>query len=511
MDWTHFSPLLAEDETESSPFTDINFPLDPSLFSLPHPHPSDVFLDPLPLPESAASDSLTSLHLPAFNPPSWPAATSPPSPTASTSSASSASTNSTNSTNSPTPLPASTAPTLPATLAVSPHLLRKLHRPPRDASTANSDAGTATSRQRKRVAGLTQQQRAELKRQKHREIDANRIQREKAAVRRLTQLTDAQQQQQTRDDKIEDDEEEAEEGGGGGSSRSRDKVTVLEDSARKIDELQRLVSRLTDACNAQQANNRTLVLQLQMAVRQPPALPSSTLSSSSSTSSLPSSASSASSHPLSLLPPAVSQQLDAHIGSASLRSSWFVSSSVAIAVIRCSTGCVLDVNDRLLHESGWQRSHIIGRMMCPPYDYIVEPTAYSEKSFQDLSTQRILVDGPDGRLVPARTQRQYERSKILIQELYRGQKQSIFCVFRYQMKDGHVYEVKSAVWTTSWAEEQCADGVVRRRPESTFMVCSYADAVRVEGHHSIASAAPDAAVVDGGRGDRAPPLSESNC
>ena len=500
MDWPPYPPGLqaAEDETDLSHFGDINFPFDPSHFALPQSHPSDLFLDPPHPSRLPAVEPLPSPHLPTFDPPSWPT-TSPPSPTASTTSASSASSfshssdtssHSDNSTFSPTPHPPTTSspptkrtPTIPATLAVSPTLLQRLNPPPPSPPTTNTSTTPSHSpltTRRKRTAGLTAQQRAELKRQKHREIDANRIQREKAAVKKLTVLTTTSNSLQQlssggRDEIVEEEEEEEVEEVEG----RRDKVTVLEDSARKIYELQRLVSRLTDACDAQQANNRTLVLQLQLAIRQqPPPLLSSPRSSSSALSS--SAASSDSSHPLSLLPSLVSQRLDAHIGSASLHSSWFVSSSVAIAVIRVSTGCVLDVNDRLLHESGWQRPHIVGRLMCPPYDLIIARESYTEQSFLDLSPQRILVDGPDGRLVPARTQRQYERSKVLIQELYRGDKQHIFCVFRYQMKDGRVYEVQSTVWTTSWLEERGKDGVVRRKPESVFMVCSYPDAVIVD-------------------------------
>jgi len=313
-----------------------------------------------------------------------------------------------------------------------------------------------------------------LKRQKHREIDANRIQREKAAVKRLTALTTAEQQQRHIKDekKEEDDEGEVEEG-------RRDKVTVLEDSARKIDELQQLVSRLTDACNVQQAHNRSLVIQLQRAIHQPPPRPTSPCSSSTASSV----ASSASSHPLSLLSSSVSQQLDAHIGASSLHSSWFVSSSVCIAAIRCATGCVLDVNQRFEVESNWQRSHVIGRLMLPPYEFIVGHSTTTKQSLANLNPQRFLVDGPDGRLVPSRTQPQYTRSKALIHELYKGEKQNIFCVFRYQMRDGRVYEVKSAAWTTSWVDESCDSGgsvAERRRPESMFIVCSYADAVCVD-------------------------------
>ena len=479
MDWPHYSPLLpaAEDELDLSHLTGGNFPLCPSDFSPPRPHASNLRFSPLSLPTSVAYESLPSPHLPALDPPVWPTTTSPPSPTASTVSSASSSISSDRSTHSNTPLPVPThtsshparsdqpsTPVVPASLAVSPLLLRKLHRPALDSPNTPNESTTA-SRQRKRAAGstLTAQQRAALKRQRHREIDANRIQREKAALKRLATLTTTTPPQQqppsaSADDRI-DDEEEAE--------GRRDKVTVLEDSAKKIGELQRLVSRLTDSCNAQQANNRTLVLQLQMAIRQPPSPPASPRSTSSS-------------HPLSLLPSSLCQQLDAHIGSASLHSTWFVCSSVPIFVVRCSTGCVLDMNERAQQESGWHRSHVLGRLLCPPYDLVVAHESVNQQTLNDLSPQRILVDGPDGRLVPARTQRQYERSKALIGDLYRGDKQHIFCIFRWQLKNGRVYEVKTALWTTSWLEVPCEGGGVRKRPESIFMVCSYSDAVCVE-------------------------------
>ena len=131
----------------------------------------------------------------------------------------------------------------------------------------------------------------------------------------------------------------------------------------------------------------------------------------------------------------------------------------------------------MLRESGWSRDHVIGRLMMPPYDYIIAQHTFTEQSLRELGRQRCLVDGPDGRMVPAKTQPQYARSKALIHELYKGEKESIFCVFRYHLKNGRVYEVKCAVWTASWAEEQRSDGVVRRRPDSVFVVSSFGDAV----------------------------------
>ena len=497
MDWPQYpsASIAAEHDPDQSIFDDIDFPFDPSLLVQPHPQlPHDFVYEPLPpLSVSAAGHSLPSPSLPTGDQPSWPTMIGPPSPTASTASLSSASTSSPSTISSssnhssrsttPNPLtaPATTtttatpAITLPSKLAASPDLSHKRPRPPPSSAvtTPSSDDSDALAR-RKRAPSTVQtaQQRAELKRQKHREIDANRIQREKAAVKRLTLLT-TNSNNTGADDCIKDEEEEVDEPEG-----KRDKVTVLEDSARKIDDLQRLVSQLTDACSSQQANNRTLLMQLQMAARQlaPQLEPPDSSSAHSSFSSA------SSTHALSLLPPAVSQRLDAQIGSASLRSSWFAASSVSMCVVRCATGCVLDVNDRMLQESGWRREHIVGRLLCPPYDYIIQQASYTTQKWNgsELAMQRILVDGPDGRMVPARTQRQYERSKQMIHDLYKGEKEHIFCVFRYQMRDGRVYEVKTALWTTSWMEVKGRDGVVSRRPESCFLVCSYADSVCVE-------------------------------
>ena len=261
--------------------------------------------------------------------------------------------------------------TLPNLPPSPPDLLSSLSFDPQQLlaqlSTDLSTPAAAEPKKRNRIPGLTAQQRAALKRQKHREIDTQRRHREQAAIGKLHSLVYQPLGKETRSggngrkrargewldgssnggDEVEqnDDEDDSDnEDEDNDSAKSKDKVTILEHSARRLEQMQSIILQLTAACTTQQNNNRTLLAQVH---------------------------SNPSSHALSLFHQPVAQQLDANLGQQSLYASMFLSASASMFVIRCDTGVVMDVNDRLLEESGWLRHHIVGRLMTAPYDALV--------------------------------------------------------------------------------------------------------------------------------------------
>ena len=360
-----------------------------------------------------------------------------------------------------------------------------------------SAPASAEPKKRNRIPGLTAQQRAALKRQKHREIDTQRRHREQAAISKLHKLVrnpvggeaaeksagaasgrkrargewldeagnavgnDGEQAEGDEEEKREDEEDEDDE-----SARSKDKVTILEHSARRLEQMQSVIHQLTAACTAQQQSNRHLLSQLQQSNGYDAELPR--LKSSTG-------------HSLALFHPPVAQQLDANLGQQSLYASLFLSASAPMFVIRCDTGYVVDVNRRMLDESGWTRDHLVGRLMTAPYDALVSDSTHDVERIMRNAGSRVLVASSDGRWVPASKQAQYESSKRKSQQLYAGQVNQIDAVWRQQMSNGKVYEVNCRSWISGFRDVVNAEGRLVRRPNTAVFVCDTLNAVCVDG------------------------------
>ena len=389
------------------------------------------------------------------------------------------------------PDPPSFTSTLLNSLSFNPHqLLAQL------TTSLTSPSGPSEPKKRNRIPGLTAQQRAALKRQKHREIDTQRRHREQAAIGKLHSLVyqplgkekkgtidgagsggrkrargewldaagNGVDQQDNNDDDSDADEEEGGEEGDS-SKTAKDKVTILEHSARRLEQMQSIIHQLTAACTTQQNNNRLLLTQLhtnnQQLQQQSPPSPSS--------------------HPLALFHPPVAQQLDANLGNQSLYASLFLSASAPMFIIRCDTGCVVDLNTRMSEDSGWQRHHVVGRMMTAPYDAFVCETKVDMDRIMCAAGQRVLVEGSDGQLVPATKQNQYERSRYLIQQLYQGYVNQIDAVWRAQMRNGKVYEVMCKSYISGYRDVLNEEGRSVRRPNTVVFVCDTLNAVCVDG------------------------------
>jgi hypothetical protein len=289
---------------------------------------------------------------------------------------------------------------------------------------------------------------------KHREIDAQRRQRESAVVSRLHHLNAW---------KVEggdDGEEEFDE--------KKDKVSILEQSAAKLAELQDLVTHLSRTCTLQQENITKLSLHLrevgtQLQLEAGEDDPSSSSSSSSV---------------LSHLPRRTAEFLTSFDRSHALYRSCILSASMCIFLVSVETGRLLEANEVMYAMTGWRPEEIIDRVITAPYDKFTAHHPPDEPILQN--PLRPLVLGPSGQLVPARTFSQYPRSKALMKELLTGKQQSITCTWRTQLRDGHIYEVQSMSWVGRREKITNSAGEVELRPMHLVFATSPGNALIME-------------------------------
>ena len=192
---------------------------------------------------------------------------------------------------------------------------------------------------RKRGA-ITPQQRAELKRMKHREIDAQRRQRESTVVSRLHQLNAW---------KVEKAGEEAGESSDEGDEfdEKKDKVSILEQSATKLAELQDLVRLLSRQCHTQEVNIEKLTLHLREVTAKVVDTEDDAAVQSSSA--------------LALLPRSTAEFISASDRSHALYRSCIMSASMSLFLVSVDTGRVLEANDVVYSSTGWKPEHVIDR------------------------------------------------------------------------------------------------------------------------------------------------------
>ena len=338
-----------------------------------------------------------------------------------------------------------------------------------------------------------------MRKERHRRIDLQRRMREQAAIAALQRLIEQPSQQHSRilEETQQEQGDAREEAGGGEEGEKMSRSHVLEEAARKVEQLQRLVEQ----------QRRTIgALRCQLRVTHQPSPPSDAASPS---------------HALSFLPPFLSHHLNSCISSQALHSSSLLSASLSMLLISAHTGCVLDVNERALTSTGWERSHLIGRRFTPPWDSIPASTdaAWSDVLRATLDGKGVWVDGQDGcGMVPARIQPQYQRAVQLTVDLHEGRIDHVHSVpLRFQLRsvdsgsavvassadgcgravegltqllclrvllclccvrDGRVYEVDSSVWLAGAEEQQDgAEGQHVRRPALVTLICKLTDAV----------------------------------
>ena len=324
-----------------------------------------------------------------------------------------------------------------------------------------SSAGPVKRRRQRAPAGLSAEQRAQLRRRQHRNIDAQRRQREQTAIQRLEQLIDeplthllGNKRRGVEADFIDGGAEE-EEGEGqdnrdyGEDVTRKGKASILERTAHQMEEMRRRISELTELYKGEQTTNRQLFSHLQ-----------TSNSRSTFSASTPSSTSSTA-----VLPAPLSGMVNYHMATQSIYSSSFLSASVGMYYILAQTGVMLDLNSRCLEMTGWKREHVVNRLLTAPYHWIMMPESKDVKDeVAKLDGTRYLVEDTEGKVAAVKGQRQYDKTVRLQKELYRGEQSQVTLVWRVLLRNRRLHEVTVSQWIGSTMDVDDGKGGVTQRP-----------------------------------------------
>ena len=350
-------------------------------------------------------------------------------------------------------------------------------------SSAAPSRAAVPAPKRQRRSALSAAERAAIKKLKHREIDAQRRQRESAAIARLQQLMSSKSGGTTVEVEVASSASGERDEEGEGEEERKDKVSVLEDSARRMQQLQELVDRLSDTCSNQAADIQKLTLHLHD-VGSSGRRGGRLLDDGELDAAVPplSNCDDWSDSVVSLLPASTARSLMHADRQHALYTSTFLSASICLFVVSVSTGAILEANSLLYESTGWRPPHIINRVLTVPWDVLMSSQPAHPGRHREVDSQRVLVDSPDGdgRLVPARAQPQYGRSKEQMQALYSGRTSNISAVWRTQLKNGGIYEVRSSTWVGSRERVPDGRGGFTQRPLHVVMATSLDEAIRLE-------------------------------
>ena len=312
--------------------------------------------------------------------------------------------------------------------------------PAAPASAAAASGAAPVKRKRERIRGLTREQRAERKRNKHRAIDAQRRHKEIAALATLRGIVQQQQQQTTISGAWEEDEAgEAEEG-------VQSKAVVLESSIAMIRQLQQLCARMQAACNAKDEQLVSVTSHLERVIE-------------ARSDELVPSLQSASRH---------IEQLQR---SSCLRQSGLFSSVLCIAALAMPLSLIVDCNQAFVDCAGWSKAQLIHSTMRPPPTFQVKAERDIRASYPVCPLVVLSGGDGDGRRATKRQQlrlfdgstadcggeryvQQYPSSMRDIVSLVNGAAQKVTTTWRLTAADGALYEVQTTFWREEYPVEE---------------------------------------------------------
>ena len=271
--------------------------------------------------------------------------------------------------------------------------------------------------------------RAERKRRRHLAIDLSRRQREATAIQRLKQILPRA------DGRLSDDSRHSEE--------RKDKVSVLEQAAQQLGELRQRVAQLTHSNNAQHDQLNAVRFQLQQTQ-------------------------------------SAVTRMDEEARSHSLYSSAFLSNSQCLLLVSVGTGVALDVNARLLQAAGWERQHVLGRLLTVPYKHLMNPGVSTSSERHYFRQHRVLVESKETKqMVPAQPARQYKSGQEAIADVASGRRKQHWAVFRLYVRSGELCDIPGTCWAgeSEEVEDQDAAGLQYRRPKHIIFALSFREAV----------------------------------
>ena len=128
-----------------------------------------------------------------------------------------------------------------------------------------------------------------------------------------------------------------------------------------------------------------------------------------------------------------------------LYSSLFLHSSQMMLIISTSTARFLDISESFLSCTGFQRSDVIGKIFWGPYSVLSTLQPMPPPPRVDFDDRPPVVN-EKGEVVPAPIgAEQLASTKRSISELWRGEKNSVSCVWRMAFKTRD-YEVRTMCW-----------------------------------------------------------------
>ena len=274
--------------------------------------------------------------------------------------------------------------------------------------------------------GQGNEERLTLKKSRHRKIDRTRRSREAAVLKRLRLLVRPS---------------------GAGDGEKRDKVSVLEQSAQAIAELQESLEKL----------RRDVGDQLAQQLRE--------MDETVKTTS-----------PLTTRGGSISSPY----------GSLFLSASLPMLLVCCDSGRVLDGNTVLFANLGCARHQLIGRHL--DLGYFNQSTTSAHVLSPSDDGYRPLIQGGDGQLRPSRRLQQCEPSLHKLRDLCAGKVESIEAMWRSELEHGRAYELTMTSWTAQRVQVKDAMGrVVRTKPTYMIFACSSRDVVRLDSLENLDS------------------------
>ena len=333
------------------------------------------------------------------------------------------------------------------------------------AADTTSTAGDS-ARGRQRVPELTREQRAERKRNNHRQIDNKRRHKEIAAL--ATLRTIVTQQPKSDGSGVNGEDWENDDGRVAESEEVQSKAVVLESSIAMIRQLQQMCARMQQACNAKDRQIVSLASDLHHVIE---------ARTSHSDTGLVS----------------ATRHVDQLQRSSCLRQLLCISSVLCMTVFAMPLSIIVDCNQAFVECGGWSREQLLHSVIRPPsasrHDAqrnfparhrvcpLVVSGQRSQKRRQCASSggSPAAADRDEERYIG-----QYESSMQQIAALINGTKQKIGGTWRLRTAAGELYEVEITAWREECPPEQQQDWGNGWRPWKMVGAFSMYDRVRVD-------------------------------
>ena len=373
------------------------------------------------------------------------------------------------------PLPAPPPPARPSSAkppASTP--ISSLRSSAQSRSTSSHSASGRVAPKKQRPAALTEDERLQRRRAQHRQVDTARRLKENDAIAKLGTLVAQQKELNqtlagTEADALPAAEESASDEEEGGR-RKAGRLTVLESTVALVEQLTAACQQMAAANNAREAQVHRVSSHLhsvaasiaqQAAAAQLMAVDSAQPEPYSAA-VIPSSNNISSGSQIEL-PPSVSAFLAHSDRSATLRRGQCVTFSTLCALVVASplVGLIVDVNERLLAASGWQRHELLYTCFEEDNNQSLPLTPLSQHRQPSKGGRRLL--------------QQYPASTARVEAMKRGERRKADALWRAYMRDGKVFEFESTLWA-EWDEPL----VKARVPDRIVVVFSLDDAVQVD-------------------------------